>query len=327
MGDRCRLWHKGTAGLVLGILVGCGMGYVIGGAFGRRTARAVSEFERELGRVSAADVLASAIGLTIALAISVLASLPLFHLPPAAGYPAIAFIYLTMGYLGVSFGRSRSEELFGLFGVKPRAIGTRTGDVSVLDSSAVLDGRLLSLVRMGFLRGTLLVAREVLDELQAAADSSDPVLRARGRRAQDLLLTLKRDPSVDLVLVEEPSDPTEPVDSRLVRLARNRGAVLVTNDTPLAKLASALDVPVRSIHALAEALRAQIVPGETMSLRITRSGRERGQGVGYTDDGTMVVVGEADHMVGETVPVSVTNVIRTPTGQLAFAKLATQDDD
>jgi uncharacterized protein YacL len=316
-----KLWREGSRGLVLGILVGAGVGYVVGGAFGRGTARAVSEVERELGKVSAADVLAAAIGLTLALAVSVLASLPLFHLPPAAAYPTIAFIYLTMGYLGIWIGRSKSEELFGLFGVKPRAAGTSAGDVAALDSSAILDGRLLSLVRLGYLRGTLLVAREVLDELQAVADSSDPVLRTRGRRAQDLLLTLKREPTVDVVLVEEPSVPNEPVDARLVRLARHRGAVLVTNDAPLAKLASVLEVPVRSIHALAEALRLQLVPGESLSLRINRPGRERGQGIGYTEDGTMVVVVGADRLMGDTVPVSVTNVIQTPTGQLAFARL------
>lgn len=316
-----KLWRDGSRGLVLGILVGAGVGYVVGGAFGRGTARAVSEVERELGKVSAADVLASAIGLTLALAVSVLASLPLFHLPPAAAYPTIAFIYLTMGYLGIWIGRSKSEELFGLFGVKPRAAGTSAGDVAALDSSAILDGRLLSLVRLGYLRGTLLVAREVLDELQAVADSSDPVLRTRGRRGQDLLLTLKREPTVEVVLVEEPSVPNEPVDARLVRLARHRGAVLVTNDAPLAKLASVLEVPVRSIHALAEALRLQLVPGESLSLRISRPGRERGQGIGYTEDGTMVVVVGADRLMGDTVPVSVTNVIQTPTGQLAFARL------
>jgi uncharacterized protein YacL len=302
--------------------VGSGVGFVVGGAFGRGTAKAVSEVERELRKISAADVLAAAIGLTLALAVSVLAALPLFHLPPAAAYPGIGFIYLTMGYLGVSIGRSKSDELFGLFGVKPRAAGTSAGDVSVLDSSAILDARLLALVRMGYVRGTLLVAREVLDELQAVADSSDPVLRTRGRRGLDLLLTLKHEPSVEVVLVEEPTDPNEAVDGRLVRLARHRGAVLVTNDSPLAKLASALEVPVRSIHALADALRLQVVPGEALLLRITRPGRERGQGIGYTEDGTMVVVVDADRLVGETVPVSVTNVIQTPTGQLAFARLS-----
>ena len=297
-----KLWRQGSRGLVLGILVGSGVGYVVGGAFGRGTAKAVSEVERELRKISAADVLAAAIGLTLALAVSVLAALPLFHLPPAAAYPGIGFIYLTMGYLGVSIGRSKSDELFGLFGVKPRAAGTSAGDVSVLDSSAILDARLLALVRMGYLRGTLLVAR--------------------GRRGLDLLLTLKHEPSVEVVLVEEPTDPNEAVDGRLVRLARHRGAVLVTNDSPLAKLASALEVPVRSIHALADALRLQVVPGEALLLRISRPGRERGQGIGYTEDGTMVVVVDADRLVGETVPVSVTNVIQTPTGQLAFARLS-----
>jgi uncharacterized protein YacL len=180
---------------------------------------------------------------------------------------------------------------------------------------------MVSLVQMGFLKGTMLVAREVLDELHGVADSSDPVLRARGRRGLDLLLTLKRAPSVDLVLVEDPPVHGEPVDARLVRLARARGGVLITNDAALGKLAAALEVPVRSIHALAEALRMPMVPGERLSLRLTRRGRERGQGVAYTLDGTMVVVDGAEELVGRTVPVAVTNVIQTSTGQLAFARL------
>jgi uncharacterized protein YacL len=313
--------HEQTSALALGIVVGSGVGYVLGGAFGRRTAVAVSEAERELRKVPAPVILASAIGLVVGLVLAALVSIPLFHLPAGAAYPAVAFAYVTSAYAGARIGQGKAEELFALFGVKPKAAGTGPGEVSVLDSSALLDGRLLSLVRLGFLRGTMLVAREVLDELQMVADSSDPVLRTRGRRALDLLVTLKRDPAVDLVLVEDPPVPGEAVDARLVRLTRARGAVLVTNDAALAKLAAALEASVRSINALAEAMRTPMVPGDALSLRVTRRGRERGQGVGYTTDGTMVVVDRGEDLVGRTVPVTITNVIQTPTGQLGFARL------
>jgi uncharacterized protein YacL len=206
--------------------------------------------------------------------------------------------------------------------VKPKAAGTRAGEVTVLDSSAILDGRMLPLIQMGYLGGSMLVAREVLDELQAVADSSDPTIRTRGRRGLDLLLTLKRLPAIDVVLVEDPPVLGEPVDSRLVRLARERGGVLVTNDAALAKLAAALEVQVRSIHALADALRTPMLPGERIGLRLTRRGRESAQGVGYTNDGTMVVVEDGERLVGHAVDVEVTNVIHTSTGLLAFAKLA-----
>ena len=314
-----------TGALVLGIALGCGIGYVLGGAFGRSMVTAVSEVERELRRLPAADILASAIGLVMGLLLAVLVSIPIFHLPPAAAYPSVAFIYLTSAYASARIGRSKSEDLFALFGVKPRAAGFRRGEITVLDSSAIMDGRIHPLVEMGFLGGTLLVPREVLDELQTIADSSDPLLRSRGRKALDLLLTLKRDPAVDLILVEEPAVAGEAVDARLVRLCRERGGVLLTNDAALAKLAEALEVPARTIHALADALRTPILPGERLSLRLTRRGRERGQAVGYTEDGTMMVVEEAGHRVGETVPVAITNVIQTSTGQMAFGKVLPED--
>src|SRR6185503_14568 len=135
-------------------------------------------------------------------------------------------------------------------------------------------------------------------------------------------IELKRDPSVDLVLVEDVGGaPGEPVDSQLVRLARARGATLLTNDNGLAKLAAALDVRVRSIHALAEALRPEVVAGQQVPVRLTRRGRETGQAVGYLDDGTMVVE-EADHLLGDTVTVTVTNALQTSTGRLIFARVA-----
>jgi len=317
------LGPRASTRLLVGIVVGSGIGYVVGGMFGRSTATAVSEFEREFRRKSAAEILAGAIGLVIGLLLATLLSFPLFHLPAVSAYPAISFLYATAGYLGYTIGRNKSDELFGLFGVKPRAAGIRPGEVSVLDSSAILDGRILALIQMGFLNGTLLVTTGVLAELQAVADSSNPSRRHRGRRALDLLVGIRREPSVDLVVVEdEPFQPGEPVDSQLVRLAKARGGAIVTNDAGLARVAAAVEVPVRSIHALAEALRPPVVAGEQVQVRLSRRGRESGQAVGYLDDGTMVVVEEADHLLGDTIKVMVTNAIQTSTGQMVFGQVA-----
>ena len=163
----------------------------------------------------------------------------------------------------------------------------------------------------------------MLAELQAVADSSNPSRRHRGRRALDLLVGMRREPSVDLVVVEdEPFQPGEPVDSQLVRLAKARGGAIVTNDAGLARVAAAVEVPVRSIHALAEALRPPVVAGEQVQVRLSRRGRESGQAVGYLDDGTMVVVEEADHLLGDTIKVMVTNAIQTSTGQMVFGQVA-----
>jgi uncharacterized protein YacL len=315
--------------LLLGIILGSLVGYVVGGVFGRTTASAVSELEREFRRIPASEMLAGVLGLLVGLALAALLSIPLFQIPKAAAFPSVAFLYLLSGYVGFRIGRAKSDDLFGLFGVKPRAAGTQAGEVSVVDTSAILDGRLLSLVRMRFLHGTLLVTRGVLDELQRVADSSDAAKRSRGRRALDLLIALKRDPLVEVVLVEDVGTaflPGEEVDSQLVKLAKDRGGALVTNDANLAKVAAALDVPVRSLHALADALRPQVVPGERIEVRLTRPGRTAGQAVGYLEDGTMVVVEEASDRVGDVATVSVTNALQTATGQMVFARLASDAD-
>jgi uncharacterized protein YacL len=187
-----------------------------------------------------------------------------------------------------------------------------------------MDTRIEPLVRMGFLRGSLLVTRSVVGELQRIADSSDSAKRARGRRSLDLLIALRRDPDVDIVLVDDDdrAEASDDVDAQLVRLSRSRGAVLLTNDSNLARVAKALEVPVRSIDALADALRAPVVAGEVVGVHLVRPGRDAGQAVGYLDDGTMVVVEEAVGSVGRTEDILVTNVLRTTSGRLVFARLA-----
>ncbi|HEX8100486.1 MAG TPA: TRAM domain-containing protein, partial [Actinomycetota bacterium] len=263
------------------------------------------------------------IGLLLGLIVATLVSIPLFRLPSIAAYSTVSFLYVTLSYVGYRIGRSKAEELLSLFGVKPRAAGGRQGEVSVVDSSALLDGRIMALFEMGFFTGTLLVPRSVVEELQSVADSSDQGRRARGRRALDLVVQLTRDPSVELSLVDDDEARLgEPVDVQLVRMARARGGALITNDTNLAKVAAALEVPVRSISALAEALRPQVMPGERVPLRLTRPGRDAGQAVGYLEDGTMVVVENAGDLLGQTVSVAITNTLQTSAGRMVFARVA-----
>jgi uncharacterized protein YacL len=302
---------------ILGVTLGSAVGYVIGGVFGRRTAAAVGSVEREFQRASAAEIAAGTAGLIVGLVIAFLLTFPLFRLPPEAAWPAVAFVYLVLPYLSYRVARTKRDELFGLVGLKPRAAGVSRGEVSVIDTSALIDGRVVDLVEQGFVGGSLLVHRGVLDELQAIADSSDPGRRARGRRGIDNLVRLRRSAAVDVSLVEE--EGVADVDAALVRLARDRGGILVTGDTNLAKVAEALSVPVRSIHALASALRPPVLAGEELTVRLVKQGREHGQGVGYLDDGTMVVVEGAAGVVGSEVPIRVTNVLQTSTGRMVFA--------
>ena len=305
--------------LLLWVLLGSLVGYVIGGILGRRTLAAMSVVEREFSRLPASELLAGTIGLILGLLVAVLVSLLLFRLPPGVAYPTVALVAVVLAWLGFRVGRAKRDELFGMFGIRTRALGLRPGEVNVLDTSALIDGRVLHVVRAGFLGGTFLVTRGVLGELQVVADSSDPARRERGQRGLDVLRQLQQDPSVEIVLVEEetPGD----VDAQLVRLARDRGGTVVTTDANLAKVAEALDVPARSLHQLAEAVRAPVSPGEEVTVRLTKAGREHGQGVGYLGDGTMVVVEKGEELLGSDVRAVVTNVLQTSSGRLVFARL------
>ncbi|HEX2031867.1 MAG TPA: PIN domain nuclease [Actinomycetota bacterium] len=305
--------------LLIWVVLGSGVGYVVGGVIGRRTATLVSAVEREFAQVPASEILAGVLGLILGLIIAVLISVLLFRLPPGAAYPTAALLAVLLGYLGYRLGRTKRHELFALFGLRDRAMGVPPGEVSVVDTSALIDGRILDVVGAGFVGGSLLVTSGVLGELQAVADASDPARRARGRRGLEVLRGLQESPAVDVRIVDQ--ERGGDVDAALVRLARSRGAAVITGDVNLAKVAQAVDVPVRSLAELAEALRPAVLPGERLTLRLSKEGRERGQGVGYLEDGTMVVVEEGGERIGADVRAVVTNVLQTSTGRMVFARL------
>jgi len=312
-----------TTRVLLSIFLGSAIGYVVGGVFGRVTFKAVTGLEQDLRRRPAPVVAGGSVGLVVGLLVSGLLMIPLLFLPTGAAWPAIAFVYLTVGSLGWRLGSERYEDLFGMVGLKPRASAAARGDVHVIDTSALIDGRVSDLVSTGFISGALLLHEGVLRELQAISDSSDPRRRTRGRRGLDVLAELQRAPTVEVRLVEEAG--VLDVDAALVRLARERGGSLVTVDANLAKVAEALRVPVAQINLLASKFRVPFTAGDELSVHLVKEGREHGQGIGYLDDGTMVVVERATERIGDDVAVKVTNVIQTTTGRMVFAALAGAD--
>src|SRR2546423_4642542 len=241
----------------------------------------------------------AAVGILLGLVMALLVTFPLFKLPEEAAWPAIAFVYLSLPYLGYRAARTKRDELFSLVGLKPRAAGLGRAEVNVIDTSALIDGRMLELVRTGFLGGVLLIPRGVLGELQRISDSSDPQRRTRGRRGMDNLQLLQRDPTVEVVLVED--EAMGDVDAGLVRLARDRSGAVVTADSNLAKVAEVLNVPVRSINELASAMRVPFSPGERIDVRLTREGRGDGQSLGYLEGGTMGGAEEGRALLGTAV--------------------------
>jgi uncharacterized protein YacL len=203
--------------------------------------------------------------------------------------------------------------------MKPHAAVRNAGDLHVLDTSALIDGRVLDLVETGFLSGTFLLHEGVLGELQAISDSSDPGRRRRGRRGLDVLVELQKSPRIQFQLYEEAG--VIEVDAALVRLARETGASLVTVDHNLALVAEAVSVPVAQINTLASKFRVPYAAGDEVVVRLVKEGREHDQAVGYLDDGTMVVVESAADRIGTEVDARVRNVIQTTTGRMIFASL------
>ena len=314
-----RIGATTTTRTLVGVVLGTSTGFVLGGILGRQTVSAVTTVEQQLRRVPAAEIVAGAAGMIAGLATAALLSVPVFRLPPLAAWTSASFMYVVLAYAGYRVGRAKHAELFDLIGLKPRAAGVARGEVSVIDTSALIDGRVVDLVTTGFLSGDLLIHGAVLRELQAIADSSDPKRRGRGRRGLDAVAELQRARSVDVHLIEE--DGVFDVDAALVRLARDRGASLITADHNLSKVAQALSVPVPNLNQLAAAFRTPVGVGDDLRVELVKNGREHGQAVGYLEDGTMVVVEQAQDRIGAEVPVQVRNVIQTTTGRMVFATL------
>ncbi|MFV0457316.1 MAG: PIN/TRAM domain-containing protein [Actinomycetales bacterium] len=313
---------RGT--LVVGVVLGAAIGYVVGGAVGRLTVRSVDVAESVLTQRSSEQLLAGVLGGTLGVIVGVGISWPLLLIrPQVVSLPIFAFVIIAVAFLGYRIGQARRDTLLNL--VSGRAGLNRpnpnTAVDRVLDTSIAIDGRILDVVRAGFLHGRMFVIQPVLDELQGLADSADDAKRSRGRRGLDLLEALQRERSVDLEVLGDEFPEVPEVDAKLVRVCLARDAALLTLDTPLAKSAGLAGCRVMNLHALALAVRPPVSAGDTVTVLLTRAGKEAGQGVGYLDDGTMVVAEKARAMVGKEATVLVTSVLTTANGRMVFARL------
>ncbi len=313
-----------------GATVGAGIGYVLGGVVGRSLSRAMGRLDGRDPAYSAAELLSGAFFAVVFTLLGALMGLPLVLLLGRDwGVPLAALTTWVGGATGWRMGLSRSRDLFGLIGLTPttlssaRSLGKEYPDSATLvDSSAVLDGRILEIVRSGLLAGDLLVPRFVLDEIQSIADAQDLQRRRRGRRALELLEVLDRQQNVGVRILEDEVPEVEAVDAKLVTLGRRLGVRLLTADQPLAKVAALQGVDCVNLRRLAEGLRPLVVPGDVIRLEIVRAGSDPGQGVGFLDDGSMVVVGGAEPLVGEEVPVRLGKEVSTSRGRMLFATLS-----
>ena len=259
--------------------------------------------------------------IVVGLLVGVLAGLPLIPLGGWAGSvpPPVVAVLSALILLGATMYK-RDVLLPAVSGILPG--GRRRGGFSqiVIDTSSVIDGRIVDVGRTGFIVGTLVVPRFVLDELQRIADSPDAIRRNRGRRGLEMLTALQKDSMTPVEVSEETYPEIGEVDAKLVAFARDHGAAILTNDFNLNRVAELQGIRVLNINELANAVKAVVHPGEEMTVRIIQEGKEPGQGVGYLDDGTMIVVEGGGRAMNQDVGVTVTRVLQTVAGRMIFAQ-------
>ena len=302
------------------------------------TTRPARSLRRILGGVSAQTLVAGLIGLMAGLIIAALLAFPLSLLPSPFGdlFPFIGV--LLAGYFGVVVFVMRQNDIFGVLrtisgrGNENEAATAEGGGAGLsasrtilLDTSVIIDGRIADIARTGFLQGTLLIPRFVLNELQYIADSSDSLRRQRGRRGMEVLSQLQKDTVVPVRISDIDVEGVREVDDKLVVLARQLRCPILTNDYNLNRVAELQGVAVLNVNELANAVKSVLLPGESLEVNIIQEGREHGQGVGYLDDGTMVVVEDGRERIGDKTDVTVTKVLQTAAGRMIFARLSYND--
>jgi uncharacterized protein YacL len=310
-------------GLVM-TMVGALFGLVLTPYFTVRPARQLRDY---LSRLPAQQLVAGVVGLIIGLIIAALLSLPLSMLPaPWSGIlPGVAAVVL--GYLGTVTFATRRRDVFDLFGGRlslrrpPRdEEGLTPSRKVLLDTSVIIDGRIADISEAGFITGPMVVPHFVLQELQHIADSPEPLRRNRGRRGIEILNRLQKEARVPVQITDVDVEDVEAVDEKLIALAKEMGSAIVTNDFNLNRIAELQGVVVLNINELANAVKVVFLPGEEMEVEIIQEGRELGQGVGYLDDGTMVVVEGGRRYIGEKIQTTVTKVLQTSAGRMIFAR-------
>jgi uncharacterized protein YacL len=282
---------------------------------------------RTIRQIPAQQLLAATVGLIIGLIIATLTAFPMSLLPQpwSSILPFVSLIFF--GYLGAWVMVMRERDIFGLFGGRLGRGGSGSDTAArpgsekpvLLDTSVIIDGRIADVSRTGFIDGVMMIPRFVLAELQHIADSPDALRRNRGRRGLDMLNKLQKESIVPIRITDLDVEDVHEVDDKLMRLAKNLHCPIVTNDYNLNRVAELQGIRILNVNELANAVRAVVLPGETMNVHIVQEGKELGQGVGYLDDGTMVVVDNGKKYIGTSVDVLVTRMLQTNQGRMIFA--------
>jgi uncharacterized protein YacL len=303
---------------------------IIGGAIGLSFQTTYRRLEAQVREMPLEVILTRAIGLVIGLLLANLMLAPLFLLPIPADFgfikPLVAVVgSIILAVTGMNLADTHGRGLLRL--INPNTVETlvaegtlKPANTKVLDTSCIIDGRIEALLETGFLEGLIIVPQFILQELQQVADASKDQKRVRGRRGLEILNRI-RETYPDRILINPVDyDDIQTVDAKLVKFAQEINGTLLTNDYNLSKVASVQTIPVLNVNDLVNAVRPSYLPGDNLDLKILKEGKEPTQGVGYLDDGTMVVVEEGRSYVGGELRVIVTSALQTSAGRMIFAK-------
>ncbi|MDT2048707.1 PIN domain nuclease [Priestia aryabhattai] len=292
----------------------------------------IRRIEESLVKAPVTDVLFGSLGLILGLIVAYLVGTFLGKIQLQVVSTVLPiFLSILLGYLGFQVGFKKRDELVNVFSM-PTRIGKKKGSeeeqennqslqsLKILDTSVIIDGRIADICQTGFLDGTIVIPRFVLEELQHIADSSDVLKRNRGRRGLDILNRIQKELSMKVEIYEGDFEDIQEVDSKLVKLAKVTSGLVVTNDFNLNKVCELQNVGVLNINDLANAVKPIVLPGEEMNVLVIKDGKEHNQGIAYLDDGTMIVVEEGRNYIGKQIDVLVTSVLQTSAGRMIFAK-------
>ncbi len=304
-------------------LLGAISGFILTPYFTVRPMRAI---RNKVAIMSTERLIALVLGILLGLVAAALFSLPLSLLPSPFREILPLISALALVYLSVVLLMMRQKDLQGVFsGIRPipqeKGENRPEQNVILLDTSVIIDGRITDISKTGFIRATLLVPSFILLELQHVADSADALRRNRGRRGLEVLSILQNEPSIPIRITDMDISEVREADSKLIALARELNCPIMTNDYNLNRVAELQGITVLNINELANAVKALYLPGETLVVKIIQDGKEYGQGVGYLEDGTMVVVEDGRVHMNQTQDVTVTKVLQTTAGRMIFARM------
>lgn len=319
-----------AASITTGYFIAERMGYswIIGVLIGGAVGLTGIMIELALRKASIKGIVVGTVGLIIGLIVANLIILILSFIGLSRNFLLVSLLNMVFGYLGLSIGvRKRDEMDLKIFSRHDSSSKIQSGESpKILDTSVIIDGRIADIFKTGFVEGPILVPRFILKELHYIADSPDPLKKNRGRRGLDMLNRMRKENGVPIRIYDVEFPGIKEVDAKLVKLAKQIGGKIITNDYNLNKVAEIEGVKVLNVNELANAVRPVVLPGEMISVQVIREGKEQGQGVAYLDDGTMIVIENGKSYIGRKVEIEVSTVLQTAAGRMIFGRVKEEEN-